>query len=293
MLVRGIDVTYKLRLEGIYYKAFPRIVLYLAAIIGSPMKKIISFFLRKVPRKYLQLFSHIGLRILAVFYAGSKVQCTVCENKFRKFLPYGYVVSRENALCPKCLALERHRLMWVYLKRETDFFTAPLKVLHVAPELCFIKRFENSGNLDYITGDLESPLAKVKMDVHEIPFDDNTFDVLFCNHVLEHVEDDIAVMKEIRRVMKPGGWAILQSPQDMNLETTYEDKSITDPKEREKHFGQYDHLRMYGRDYGERLASSGFEVKPYDYAEAMTEEEIAKYCFMKGELVYVCYKPMV
>ena len=134
------------------------------------MNQIISFLLRKVPRKYLQLFSHYGLKMISVFYLGKNVECPVCEAQFRKFLPYGRK-SRPNALCPNCLALERHRLIWIYLKRKTNFFTKPHKMLHIAPELCFMPRFEALKTLEYITGDIESPLAKVKMDIHEIPFE--------------------------------------------------------------------------------------------------------------------------
>jgi SAM-dependent methyltransferase len=244
--------------------------------------------LRRVPRPALQRVAHIGSRMLKVFYLGSKVQCSVCERKFRKFLPFGRgPASRENALCPHCLSLERHRLIWYYLKNDTDFFTAPRKMLHVAPEYCFISRFKKMDNLDYTTGDLESPLADVMMDVHDIPFDDATFDVLFCNHVLEHVIDDVKVMQEIRRVLKPGGWAILQSPMDMNLETTYEDLSITDPRQREIHFGQDDHLRMYGRDYDKRLEKGGFEVELYDVWAKPEADNIARYMFMDKELLYI------
>src|SRR6185437_11193906 len=175
------------------------------------MKRIISLVIRKIPKKYLQLISPIALKIISVFYIGNKVECPVCNSKYKKFLPYGRIKPRENALCPSCLALERHRLMWLYLKEKTNFFTANLKVLHIAPEHCFINRFEHMKNLDYITADIESPLAKVKMDVHKIPFNDNTFDVVFCNHVMEHVEDDIKAMSEMRRVLKPGGWSIIQS----------------------------------------------------------------------------------
>ena len=175
------------------------------------MKYLISFFIRYIPRKYLQLFSHWVLKIVAVFYTGNKVTCPVCDHSFRKFLPYGRK-ARTNALCPNCLALERHRLMWVFLKRETDFFEKQKKVLHIAPEICFIDKFEAIHKEDYITADIESPLAKVKLDVHEMPFENNQFDVVFCNHVLEHVADDRKAMSEIHRVLKPGGFAILQIP---------------------------------------------------------------------------------
>ncbi|EMR04572.1 Rebeccamycin O-methyltransferase [Cesiribacter andamanensis AMV16] len=198
------------------------------------VKNIISLVVRKVPRKYLQLFSHHVLKVAAIFYTGNRVQCPVCDSHFRKFLPYGRK-ARENALCPNCLALERHRLMWLFLQRKTPFFTKPLRVLHIAPELCFIHRFEQQPNLDYTTADIESPLAKVKMDVHQIPFPEGSFDVVFCNHVLEHVADDGLAMREIRRVLKPGGWGILQIPLFYPLkDTTFEDPSITDPREREK-----------------------------------------------------------
>lgn len=170
------------------------------------MKQLIRFVLRHVPRRYIQRVVHLCTPLVGLFYAGSRVQCPVCGNRYRKFMPYGYVNSRENALCPHCLALERHRLMWLYLQNETDFFEAPARVLHIAPEYCFLKRFGRLPQLDYVTADLESPLAKVKMDVQRIPFPDGEFDVIFCNHILEHVDDDRQAMRELFRVMRPGGW---------------------------------------------------------------------------------------
>ena len=158
----------------------------------------------------------------------------------------------------------------------------------MAPEICFMKRFEKVHKDNYITADLESPWAKVKMDVHDIPFEDNHFDIVFCNHVLEHVEDDLKVLKEFYRVLKPGGWAILQSPIDYSYETTYEDPSITDPKEREIAFGQDDHLRMFGLDYGERLKEGGFTVEEFKMTE--TKEEAFKHGLDQREILYLCSK---
>jgi SAM-dependent methyltransferase len=241
------------------------------------MKSLISFLTRFIPRPLLQRISHFVLRIVAVFYAGNKKECTVCGHTFRKFLPYGRIVKRENALCPNCLSLERHRLIWLFLKTKTDFFNAELKVLHVAPEYCFIKRFKALNNLDYITGDLESPLADVKMDIREIPFGDNTFDVIICNHTLEHVKEDLLAMKEFYRVMKPGGWGVFNSPINENRKETYEDFSITDPAEREKHFGQRDHVREYGMDYEDRLIQAGFSVNRQDILSELTQELIDRY----------------
>lgn len=243
----------------------------------SEMKKIISLIIRFIPRKYLQLISHAGARILAIFYLGNKVECPVCGSHYREFLPYGRLNSRANALCPSCLSLERHRLIYLYLKEKTNFFQSPLKVLHIAPELCFLKMFNSMPNIDYITADLESPWAKVKMDVHAIPFEDNTFDVIFCNHLLEHVDDDKRALSEMYRVMKPGGWGIMQSPVNETREVTYEDPSITDPAEREKHFGQRDHLREFGKDYPERLKAGGFTVIVDNYIKTLPFERVTRH----------------
>ncbi len=254
------------------------------------MKDIISWVLRHVPRKYLQLVSHFGVKVLSVFYSGKGVKCSVCSSEFRKFLPYGRS-GRDNALCPNCLALERHRLMYLYLQRKTNFFNDNLKLLHVAPEYCFIDRFEKMKNLDYITADIESPLAKVKMDIHQIPFEANTFDVAFCNHVMEHVDDDIKAMSELYRVLKPGGWAIIQSPQDWSRATTFEDPTITDPKEREKHYWQDDHLRLFGRDYGKRLEKGGFKVTEDRFVmNELTPEEVKRFALPANEVIYFCQK---
>src|SRR5882762_6903038 len=222
------------------------------------MKKIIGLVIRFVPRKYLQLFTGIGLKVLGIFYWGSKVKCSICDHQYRMFLPYGRINARENALCPNCLSLERHRLMWLYLKDRTNFFSGKLDVLHFAPEPCFISRFEKQHVDKYITADIESPLAKVKMDIHQIPYAENHFDVVLCNHVLEHVRDDIKAMSEIKRVLKPGGWAILQVPFFSPVpDVTVEDGTITSSRDREKAFGQDDHVRKFGFYYAQRIQPTG------------------------------------
>lgn len=255
------------------------------------LKHLISFLIRYIPRKYLQLFSHWGLKVVAVFYRGKRVACPVCHHSFRSFLPYGRQ-ARSNALCPHCLSLERHRMIWLFLQNETSFFEQPLQVLHIAPEACFIHRFEKLHAKGYLTADLESPLAKVKMDVHAIPFEDNRFDVVFCNHVLEHVADDRKAMSELYRVLVPGGFAILQIPLFYPLpETTFEDPSITTPAAREKAFGQSDHVRLYGKDYADRLRSAGFTVNEIKYAEQLPQAEVTKYALPLDEPVFYCIKP--
>lgn len=254
------------------------------------LKKVISFSLRYIPRKYLQLVSHWAMKVAAFWYKGDKVECPVCASKFSQFLPYGRLVSRDNALCPNCLALERHRLMYLFLKEKTNFFTQKHKLLHIAPEYCFIDRFEKLPNLEYITADIESPLAKVKMDLHAIPFAEGSYDVVFCNHVMEHVDDYMQCMREIHRVLRPGGWAIIQSPQDWSRATTFEDPSIIDPAERERIFWQNDHLRLFGRDYGQVLQKAGFKVTEDKFVQEMPKSKAERFALPLEEIIYFCEK---
>jgi ubiquinone/menaquinone biosynthesis C-methylase UbiE len=164
-------------------------------------------------------------------------------------------------------------------------------VLHIAPEACFIPRFEKIHGDSYITADIESPLAKVKMDIHHIPFEQNTFDVVLCNHVLEHVQDDLLAMREINRVLKPGGFAILQVPFFNPVpEFTIEDTTINDPRERERLFGQADHVRKYGHDYSTRIQVAGLRAVEDDYVNKLTNETRAKYGLVRGEIIYKAEK---
>ena len=206
--------------------------------------KLFKIILNIVPRPLLIKLSYVVRPIIAFYLKGNKFTDPIDNKSFRKFLPYGYQVQRQNVLSPSTLSLERHRLLWLYLTNETNFFTSKKKVLHMAPEQCFLSRFKKL-NHEYITADIYSPIAGVKADIVNLPFTDNSFDVVLCNHVLEHIQDDTKAMKELFRVMKKGGMGIFQVPQDLNRDVTFEDNSITDPKERAKIFGQYDHVRVY------------------------------------------------
>ncbi len=228
--------------------------------------------------------------VLALWLKGDKFTDPIDGKSFRAFLPYGYGHQRNNVLSPSTLSLERHRLLWLYLQNETDFFTKDLKVLHFAPEQAFYKRFRNQKNLDYTTTDLESPLADVKADICNLPFEDNSFDFILCNHVLEHIPDDKKAMQELYRILKPGGVGVFQIPQDLNREVTFEDDTIVDKEERARIFGQYDHVRVYGRDYFDKLRAIGFKVDEVDYTQTLTSQQVEKYCLAPGEIIPVCYK---
>lgn len=254
------------------------------------MQKIFKFFLNLFPRPLLIRLSYVARPILAFFLRGNKYTDPIDGNSYRKFLPYGYEKVRENVLAPGTLSLERHRLCWLYLQNETDLFTQPQKLLHFAPEQAFLKRFRKIKHLDYTTTDLNSPIADVKADICNLPFDDNSFNFIICNHVLEHIPEDMKAMKELYRVLAPGGTAILQVPYDRDRNTTFEDDSITDPKERARIFGQYDHVRVYGMDYFEKLEATGFIVEALDYTSSFTDEQINRYRLAKGELLPVCKK---
>lgn len=254
------------------------------------MKKIFRFILNTIPRPLLIRLSYVIRPVLAFALKGRTYTDPIDGKSFKKFLPYGYGTQRNNVLSPSTLSLERHRLLWLYLNNETEFFTAPKKVLHFAPEQAFYKLFRNQKNLDYTTTDLFSPLADVKADICDLPFEDNSYDVILCNHVLEHIQDDTKAMQELYRVLKPGGMGIFQIPQDLNRATTFADDSITDQKERAKIFGQYDHVRIYGRDYFDKLRSIGFTVIEEDYTKKLDPELVERYCLAKGEIIPVCYK---
>ena len=254
------------------------------------MKKLASFLLNKIPRPTLINLSIFLRPLIYLFFKGNNFTDPIDGKSYRKFLPYGYGKQRENALSPGTLSLERHRQMWLYLQNETDFFTKNYKVLHIAPEQEFLRKFKKMKNLDYTSADLFSPIVDVKADILDLPFEDESFDVIFCNHVLEHIEDDRKAMSELYRVMKKGGWGILQVPMKNSLEKTYEDFTITDPKERQKHFGQYDHVRWYGMDYFDRLKAVGFIAEANFYSQKFSDADIKKFGLNRNEILPIVRK---
>lgn len=240
--------------------------------------------LNLIPRPWLIQLSIWFRPLIKWFFKGNRFIDPIDGSSYRKFLPYGYQKLRQNALCPGTLSLERHRLLWLYLDRETEFLKKPLTVLHLAPEQVFYKKFKHFSHWKYTTADLNSPLAEVKADICKLPFKENTYDLIFCNHVLEHIPDHLQAMRELHRVLKKGGTLIAQVPLDENRETTYQDDSITDPKERTRLFGQYDHVRIYGKDFFTFLTQVGFIAQSISYTTQLSEKEIEKFGLQKERI---------
>ena len=258
------------------------------------MKHLIKLILNLIPRPVLQRVAEWIVPLVGLLYVGKGKQCPLCGCQRRKFLPYGYVTSRENALCPNCLSLERHRLLWLWLLRESDIGRGAMalpKMLHIAPEVALMRKFRKmyaSQPSAYVTADLESPLADIHFDVQQIPLEDESFDCVICNHIMEHVEDDGKALSEIYRIMRRGGWGVILSPVELEREKTFEDDTITDRAERTRIFGQYDHRRIYGRDYAERLREAGFEVYDIDYKNELSKAEQELYALPADHLYIVC-----
>lgn len=219
--------------------------------------------------------------------AAKKLICPCCSYEAESFLPFG-LITRENAQCPSCKALERHRLYYLYLKTVIDE-SKPMKAIHFAPEKSITKQLQSYSNIEYLSVDINPKRAMKEEDITNISFADNSFDLIFCSHVLEHIVDDRKAMRELYRILKPNGFAILQVPLKKGLDKTYEDFSITDPKEREIAFGLHDHVRRYGQDYKDRLLESGFTVRLDKFFDTFTAEEIERYS-LKEEDIFFCTK---
>lgn len=243
--------------------------------------------LNLVPRPWLITLSIWFRPLIKWYFKGNRFTDPIDGSSYRKFLPYGYKVSRPSALCPGTLSLERHRLLWLYLERKTTLLKNKLKVLHIAPEQVFYSRFKSFDHWDYTTTDLHSPLADVKADICDLPFKDATFDLILCNHVLEHIPDDLKAMEELYRVLKKGGTLIAQVPLEAERSVTFEDNSITDKAKRTEIFGQYDHVRIYGKDYYQRLESVGFKTEGVDFLKELSTEEIVKFALPIEEQIPV------
>lgn len=227
---------------------------------------------------------------------GDNVECVCCGKTFVTFLPAG-IKKRTNARCPNCGALERHRMVWLFIERETELLKKPMKLLHSAPEIFFYHKLKKLSTIDYTAIDkypdeYTYSAETLDMDLTDLKFNDNSFDFIICNHVLEHIQDDHIAMQEMFRVLKPGGKALLNVPFEQDRATTFEDHMITDPQRRLELFGQPDHVRLYsGKDYVKRLTDAGFSVQQIDYVGSFSAADQFKYGLQKGEDMFFCTKP--
>jgi SAM-dependent methyltransferase len=251
------------------------------------MRKVIGSFLqRRLPVTAKVVLRRMALRVAGVAFAGSGVACPCCGHSFRRLAPFK---GRQNEQCPACGSLTRHRALFLFLSDELELADRTARVLHFAPERALQLWLSSLPHLEYLSADLDSPLALVRMDITDIPCSDARFDLIICSHVLEHVGDDRRAIHELYRVLASGGEAIVQVP--IQGERTFEDPSVTDPRERARVFGQYDHVRIPGRDYVDRLAAAGFLVEERDIAREVDEETCARHALKPGELFYRCRKP--
>lgn len=237
-----------------------------------------SIRLRVLPKPFRRLLNH-----------GSARFCVICGSSLRGFRSFGVPSAkpRIDAQCPVCYSLERHRLVWSYFTNKTDLFDGkPKRLLHVAPEPQLSRLLRRVPGLDYLSIDLEKGKAMMSADITNLPFKDKQFDVIYCSHVLEHVPEDRKAMAEFRRVLRPDGWAILLVP--IRGEVTFEDSSVTSPEERERLFGQWDHVRIYGSDYVTRLREAGFKVRVDSYSKEFQENEIARMGIDRQEDIFFC-----
>lgn len=252
---------------------------------------------------------HRRVRRVALFFAyqGFGRQCPFCRFKFRRFIGYPgepsplfaneHVVGGGNpmkeGICPFCSSVDRERHVLLFLKTRTLVFAQPVRMLHVAPERSLQRIFRRCKNIQYVSADLRSRLACVRTDITALSFADESFDVVICNHVLEHVPDDRCAMREIVRVLKPGGWAILQVPIAISRAATDEAPWITDPSELLRRFGQTNHVRVYARDYFHRLEEAGLTVEPFSLSKQNGESYARYFGLLRDEYIHLAKKPPI
>ncbi len=266
--------------------ALPPIVQVFILVLGLTL----SFFFRY----HLNLFKKIYIFWLSLmhflFPKLYKVKCNVCGWYGEKFVDFdcGYGHIYVNSTCPNCLSQPRHRSFFLYLKKVIPT-NKQIKVLHFAPEPLITKLFKSYKNIDYLSVDIDKNNAMRVEDITHLSFSDSSFDIIFCSHVLEHVENDKNAMSELYRVLKKGGFAIIDVPIDTSRAQTYEDFSIISPEERTKAFWQFDHVRLYGNDFPDKLRGAGFKVKADMFISTLDKSKIDYFGLEDGP-IYFCEK---
>lgn len=232
-----------------------------------------------------------GLLFLrALIFIGRKYICPCCGWNLRAFTHGGESMKpRPLGYCPRCNSKARHRRWWLFLQENTNLFTARLRLFQVSPNYCFSRRFRRLPNLDYVGGDLyHHRNIRLRMDLPATPLSSESFDAVLCIHVLEHIQDDREAMRELYRILKPGGWAGISTPIHLD-QLTYEDPTITTPEERKRAFGETVHVRYYGYDLASRLEETGFQVKFYPGKDVDLQSQ-QKYGLRDDENIFFCTK---
>ncbi len=244
-----------------------------------------------VPREQRQRLREAARRVR---HHGRARWCPVCGAKVSRFLANPRT-GRPDSVCPVCGSQERHRATWPFLCAQTPLAKPPLRMLHVAPERCFERLLRRTPGLDYVTMDRDKEHVMVRTDLTNLVFDDAEFDLVVCNHVLEHVPDDRAAMEELFRVLRPGGCAVVTVPGPdpalgfpARLERTVEDPAAADPEARRRRFGHPEHVRQYGLDLRDRLAAAGFRVDYVEYGRDLPEAERVRRGVYAFYPIYVC-----
>jgi SAM-dependent methyltransferase len=241
----------------------------------------------------IRLLMEIAMACRALLFIGNKFVCPCCGWSLRAFTHGGLSVRvRPAGSCPRCNSKARHRRDWLYLKENTNLFVDPVRLLHVSPKYALSRRLANRANIQFVGVDIvEGPHITHQVDITEIPFEAESFDAIICIHVLEHIENDRKAIAELSRALKPGGWALLTVPIDLESET-YENPQIVSPEERKKHFGEEQHVRIYGFDFTKRLKSCGFDVL-LERGDNLPVETMEKYGLLDDENIFYCTKPPV
>ncbi|MDB5039144.1 MAG: SAM-dependent methyltransferase [Bacteriovoracaceae bacterium] len=248
-----------------------------------------SIIKNKIPPRWFPNILRIYFGFRSVFYGGNKVQCPCCERSYRNFVDFGD--PREIAVaCPGCGSFSRQRLLTLILKSKFLTSNRILSVLHIAPELCISDFLKRQAQVKYKSIDLQSPQAEERMDLTDLHLSEGQFDLVICFHVLEHIVEDQKAMSEICRVLKKGGAALIQVPQNKSLVRSFEDPNISTPELRKKHFGQEDHVRIYGQDFKSRLESAGLDVSLLATKDICDREMIHRQNLLEDETIHLCIK---
>lgn len=247
----------------------------------------------RLPRYRIMLLDRARMRVLLslpawlkrLVYYGRKHYCPICGSRLRAFMRFGHLAAE---WCPVCASMRRHRFLWAFLQTRTNLFDGARKrLLHVAPEVALRPHLQRIENLQYVTTDLHDPSVTVRTDITQSCLSADAFDGIVCSHVLEHVADDRAAMREFARILRRDGWLMIMVPYRADAATD-EDPEITDAAERERRFGQHDHVRLYGADLVDRLTAAGLSVRAITAGELLSSAHAARFGVDEDETLFLC-----